>query len=763
VTFALNSGLLRLQVCTADIIRVEYTSASSLPMKTSLSVNATWGTPSFCVAESDGTVTITTVRMMAHVSIATGLVTFTDLAGNAVLSEASKNLTPATVEGVSTNTVQTAWNSPANEALFGLGQRQDGVINRKGQAFQMLQANGWIYIPIVVSNNGYGILWDNPSTTQFTGNASDNTQYSFSSETGDLVDYYYLYGPTIDHVISLYRATTGAAPMFPKWSYGLFQSKDHYLSASDLLTVDQGYRSNNIPLDVIVQDWQYWAPYVWGSQLMDPSRYPDPAATVTQLHADNIHTMISIWPQYQTRTPPTPMATSEQGVDGGALGELDPYNSLKAINALYPDTSGGLYNYYDTFNSTARAISYQYDYDRLIGNLGWDAIWSDCDEPAGYPDGVNVHAATIALAPGKGAFYINAYPLEHTRGIYEGWRSIGPSMKRAYILSRSAFAGQQRYAAGNWSGDIDATFQVLATEIPGGLSFAISGMPYWTTDIGGYFDSPPASEELFTRWLQFGAFCPTFRIHGQQSKELYGPQGCSGNSCWSTQGKANMLAVDQLRYRLMPYIYSLAWQVTSAGYTIMRPLVFDFQNDPRVYTITDQYMFGPAFLVNPVTIAGATSRSVYLPVGTWYDFWAGSTLTGGGTMTVNAPLTQMPLYVRAGSIVPMGPMIQYATQSIDPEEIRVYEGKDASFTLYEDEGDTYNYEMGQYSTIQFTWSDSAKQLTIGSRNGSYAGMPASRTFNIVWVGTNHGAGLGVTATPDKVVNYNGSATVVMAN
>jgi alpha-D-xyloside xylohydrolase len=328
---------------------------------------------------------------------------------------------------------------------------------------------------------------------------------------------------------------------------------------------------------------------------------------------------------------------------------------------------------------------------------------------------------------------------------------VGPNNKRVYILTRSAFAGQQRYAAGCWSGDINATQSVYAAQIPGGLSYAISGMPYWTTDIGGYFGTP--SEELFTRWFQFGAFCPTFRIHGQAPKELYGPQ-------WSTQGKANMLAVDNLRYRLMPYIYSLAWMVTSQGYTIMRPLVFDFQNDTKVYGITDQFMFGPALLVNPVTAMGATSRSVYLPAGTWYDFSSGSTISGGGMSTANAPLSQIPIYVRAGSIVPMGPMIQYAMQSADPLEIRVYQGQSGALTLYEDAGDTYDYENGQYALIPFSWDDTAQQLTIGARTGSYSGMLSSRTFNIVWVGSNHGAGLAVTATPDQVIKYNGTQVVV---
>jgi alpha-D-xyloside xylohydrolase len=508
------------------------------------------------------------------------------------------------------------------------------------------------------------------------------------------------------------------------------------------LTVEKGYRSNNIPVDVIVQDWQYWSPAVWGSHLMDASRYPDPAGLVTQLHQANIHTMISIWPLYQTRS--NNVAT--------VAGELDNYNALNAINALYPTTTaGGVYHFYDTFNSMARTLIYQQSYDRLIGKYGWDAIWADNTEPQSYPEGVNVHAANTAL--GKGAFYINAYPLEHNRAVYEGWRKIGPNNKRVYILTRSGFAGLQRYAAGVWSGDINATQAVYAAQIPAGLGYAASGLPYWTTDIGGYFGTP--SEELFTRWFQFGAFCPTFRIHGQAPKELYGSQ-------WSAAGKANMLAVDQLRYRLMPYIYSLAWKVTSQGYTIMRPLVFDFQNDTAVYGIKDQFMFGPALLVNPVTAMGATSRSVYLPAGTWTDFWTGATAMGGGMSTANAPLSQIPLYVRAGSILPMGPMIQYATQSADPIEIRVFKGQDGGFTLYEDAGDTYDYESGQSAQIPFSWSEANQQLTIGARTGSYTGMLASRTFNVVWVGPNHGAGLAVTSTPDQVVKYDGSQVVVSA-
>jgi alpha-D-xyloside xylohydrolase len=745
VTFTVGTGRMKVQVCKEDILRIQYTTASAFPNKTSLSVNNTWATPTpFCVSEAAGVVTITTTRMKAKVTASSGVVTYTDLADNVVLAEDSKSVTAATVEGTSTNRVQTVFNSPASEALFGLGQHQDNVMNRKGTTRRILNANTEINVPVLVSNRGYGIFWDNYSQSDFYGNDTNNTKYRYVSEAGEMVDYYFFYGPSIDQVVALYRVATGAAPMLAKWAFGLFHSKDKYGSQTELLNVKNGYRNNNIPLDCIVQDWDYWNPYAWGSHLMDESRYPDPASLVTQMHAANVHTMISIWPVYRYVNPER------------KAGEMDNYNALDAIGALYP--TSGTHHFYDTFNAQARTLVYQQMYDRLIGKYGWDGIWADNTEPQAYPDPVNVRAANTAL--GKGALYINAYPLQHSKGIYERWRAIGPNGKRVFNLTRSAFAGQQRYSATCWSGDINCDFPTFARQVPAGLNFALAGMPYWTTDIGGYWGHPDrvdwttsANNELFTRWFQFGAFNPLFRIHGGGARELYGSQ-------WTATTKANLLAIDNLRYRLMPYIYSLAWKVTSDGYTMMRHLVFDYPTDTNVFNIKDQFMFGPALLVNPVTAAGATTKSIYLPAGTWYDFWTGSTVTGGSRMTVNAPLNQIPLYVRAGSIVPMGPIIQYATQSADPLEIRVYRGKDATFTLYEDEGDGYNYETGRYATITFTWNEAAKQLSIGARNGTYTGMPASRTFNIVWVAANHGAGGAVTATADQTVPYSGAAVVV---
>ena len=734
VTFTIGTGKLRLQVCKEDIIRVEYTSASTLPAKTSMSVSATWGTTPFCVSEAAGTVTITTARMKAKVVTASGVVSYTDLSDSVILAETSKATTAATVEGTSTYKVATTFNSPSTEALYGLGQHQDSNMNLKGKSVHLLNSNTQINIPVLVSNKGYGVFWDNYSTSDF---ASTTTSYSYTSEAGTMVDYYFFYGPSIDHVIAGYRTTTGAAPLFPKWAYGLFQSKDHYGSQTEVLNVVNGYRNNNIPVDVVVQDWNYWDPYSWGSHIMDPSRYANPTTMLNTMHTANIHGMISIWPEYQYMANPPSAA------------DQDNYKALDAIKALFP--SGGTHHFYDVFNAEARTLVYQQIYDKLLGKYGWDAIWADNTEPQAYPDSLNMHSVDTVL--GKGALNINAYPLQHMKALYEGWRKVGPNGKRVYVLTRSAFAGEQRYSAAVWSGDINADLATYVRQIPAGLNYALAGMPYWTTDIGGYFGTP--TEEVFTRWFQFGAFCSQFRIHGQAPKEMYGTQ-------WSATGKANLLAVDNLHYRLMPYIYSLAAKVTNESYTIMRHLIFDYPNDTNVFNIKDQFMYGPAILVNPVIATGATTRSVYLPAGTWFDFWTGSTATGGATVTANAPLSQIPLYVKSGSIVPMGPMIQYATQSVDPLEIRVYKGQNGTFTLYEDEGDTYNYETGKSSQISFSWNDTAQELSIGARTGSFTGMLANRTFNVVFVGANHGNGIAVTATPDQVVKYDGTAVAVTA-
>lgn len=738
VTFTVGSGKMKVQVCADDTIRVQYGSTSTLPTKASISIsNAFDPPPGFCVTEAAGALTITTSRLKVKVNQSTGLVSYFDLDDKALVAETKKSTTAATVQGTSTFKIDTAFTSTADEGLFGLGQRQDGNMNMKGKTSRLYNDNTWIHISVMVSSKGYGLFWDNYSTSNFS---STSTATTFSSEAGEGVDYYFFYGPTLDRVVAAYRNATGGTPLFPKWAYGLFHSKDKYGSQKEILAVKDGYRNAKIPIDCIVQDWDYWSPAGWGSHVMDPSRYPDPKAMLDAFHAANIHGMISIWPVFQDKNNPN-------------------FDELDKAGLLLDKGGNSGHQFFDTYDPEAQKMFWRQQNEQLVSKYGWDGIWADNTEPQDYPAGT-INRATANTALGKMALVVNAFPIGHAKALYEGWRATGPKEKRIYVLTRSATAGQQRYGCTMWSGDIDCNFPTYAKQIPAGLNFMASGFPYWTTDIGGYWGhegridwTTAASNEMFTRWFQYGTFSPIFRVHGGGSRELYGNQ-------WSATTKANLLKFDNLRYRLMPYIYSLAWKVTSEGYTIMRPMVFDYQTDANVFDIKDQFLFGPALLVNPVTAAGVTSRSVYLPKGTWYDFWTGATKEGGGKTTMDAPLGSIPLLVKAGSIIPMGPMIQYATESIDPLEIRIYKGKSGSFTLYDDAGDGYDYETGAYATIELAWDDVNQQLSIGARKGSYPDMPASRTFNIVWVGADHGAGLDVTTTPDQVVKYDGGAVTV---
>jgi alpha-D-xyloside xylohydrolase len=745
VSVPVNGGLVRLDVCQSDVMRVRYANGDQLPAQTSLVINRAWPEPEFCVEESEGRVVLTTWRMKASIELESGLVSYLGLDDELVLSEDAKVLTSAELDGEATHRVETSFDSPTDEGLFGLGQPQDGIINRKGHSRVLENNNTDIAVPFLASSRGYGLLWDNTSRSEFSGDEEQNTKYRYVSQGGDLVDYYFFYGPSIDEVIQGYRVATGAAPMFPKWAYGLFQSKDHYQSQAEILAVKDGYRNANIPVDTIVQDWRYWEPYAWGSHYFDEDRYPDPEALVNEMHEANVHTMISVWPVYQTKA-----ETS--------AGELDNFEALDAIGAILP--SAGDHHFYDVFSEEARELVFQQTHDRLLDNHGWDAIWADNTEPQGYPDGFDWNAWDTVL--GSVQFYRNAYPLGHSQALYENWRATGPEDKRAYVLTRSAFAGQQRYATTCWSGDVECDFPTYERQIPAGLNFTISGIPYWTTDIGGYWGHPDRvdwttaeSNELFTRWFQYGAFCPIFRIHGGGSRELY-------SDSWTPTTKANLLVIDKLRYRLMPYVYSLAWMVTNEGYTMMRHLVFDYQEDTNVYGIADQFLLGPAFMVGPITEAGATSRSMYFPAGTWVDFWDGSAAEGGAARDVEAPLSRIPLFVKAGSIVPMGPEIQYATESVDPIELRIYPGKDASFVLYEDANDTYAYEEGEYATIRLSWQDATRELTIGERQGAFPGMLGERTFHVVIVGPDHGAGPGISPSSDATVTYTGTEMVVAA-
>ena len=553
---------------------------------------------------------------------------------------------------------------------------------------------------------------------------------TFRSQVGNGVDYWFFYGPKMEDVIAGYREATGAAPLWPKWAYGFWQCRERYSSQKQILDTMTEFRKRQIPVDLIIQDWHYWGKYGWGAYQMDEANYPDPAAMISQLHRLNSKFMIVIWPN-----PSGPV-----------------HDALQEINGLL---TGGPNGVYDATNPTARQIRWQY-VKKAFFDIGVDAWWQDADEP--MDDGNAMNGKQTFL--GSGNRYRNAYPLFHNEGVYEGQRAASPS-KRVVILSRSAYLGQQRYGAAAWSGDINGTWDSFRRQIPAGLNYCLTGQPLWTTDCGGFFrpDGQYQSvdyNELQTRWFQWSTFCPILRIHGYRTEtEIWK---------WLPETQANLLAYDQFRYRMLPYIYSVAWEVTTQGSTMMRALPLDFQADAKACAIPDEYMFGPAFLVSPVDQPQATSRRVYLPRGAdWIDFWTGTSMKGGQEIEAAAPLSQIPLFVRMGSIVPLGPALQYADEKpADPIELRIYRGADGAFTLYEDEGDSYNYEKGAFAEIPINWSEARQTLTIGNRKGNFPGMLAGRTFHIVWVSKGHGTGMKDTVNPDAEVHYDGRAISVRA-
>jgi alpha-D-xyloside xylohydrolase len=753
ISCTLDKGLMRVKICMDNVIEVKYTSLPVFLDKQSLVVTNEWKNhDGFSVNESSSEIVITTTKLKVIVNKLSNSIKYTDLSGSIILSEdgvQGKTMTAAIIAGIPVYNCATQFDSPADESLYGLGcHPEDSLsINYKGRNQNMTIKYMTGAIPVLLSTKGYGLMWDNYSASNFFGAEAANTKFRYVSESGNMIDYYFIYGPDFDHIISAYRIATGEAPMFPKWSLGLFQSQDRYKSQAEVLSVKDKYRNNKIPVDCIVQDWFYWEPNVIGSHVMWPERYPDPKAMVDELHKANIHAMISIWPVFSKGT-----NTFDQMTHSGGMTDILWDNAMTHI----------LDSYYDAHSAQARELYWKQANDSLVGRYGWDAWWIDQCEP---DNGGDIDARRKShFAIGRGIDYMNTYSLMHATGLYKNWRRDIQG-KRAFFLIRQAFAGQQRNAATLWSSDITCTWNAFRNQVPQGINACASGIPYWTSDIGGYHFhwqapnwSAPSNRELFTRWFQFGTFSPIFRIHGKGERALF-----SDN--WDASTKSILLNYDNLRYRLLPYIYSLSWKVTNEGYTIMRSLAFDFREDTGIKSIPDQYMFGPAFLVNPVTermysIQGnknlKKSRKVYLPeTADWYDFWTGKLLAGGQTIDAAAPIETIPLYVKAGSIVPMGPYLQYATEkTADPVEIRIYTGANAEFLLYEDENDTYNYELGKYSTIGMSWDEAGKTFTIKDRKGNFPGMLENRTFNIVWVNGKNGTGI-EPARQSEAIQYSG--------
>ncbi len=578
--------------------------------------------------------------------------------------------------------------------------------------------------------------------------------FALSSESGRAVNYYFIAGENADEVISGYRTVTGKAVMMPKWAMGFWQSRERYKTQDEILNTVTEFRKRKIPLDNIVLDWSYWKEPEWGSQQFDPARFSSPDVMIKKLHEQKVNLMISVWPKFNKG--------------------FDTYDEFNKENFLYKrniaegrkDWIGKGYSntFYDAFNPKARTAMWDLMNKRLYSK-GIDAWWMDATEPDMHSN-LSVENRKELMNPtfeGSATTYFNAFPLVNAKGIYEGQRKANPS-DRVFILTRSAYSGLQRYAAAAWSGDIASRWEDMKSQIGAGVNFSLSGMPYWTMDIGGFsvegrYENAKGADleewrELNTRWYQFGAFVPLFRSHGQfPFREIYNiaPE--------SHPAYKSMLYYSQLRYRLMPYIYTLSGQSYHQDYTMMRGMMMDFGKDDKVLNIDDAFMFGPSLLINPVYKYKERSRKVYLPAGQgWYDLYSGKYYKGGQEINAGATYERMPVFVKEGSIIPMGPALQYTSEKVaDPVTLYVYTGKDAKFSLYEDEGINYNYEKGSFSTIDLSYSESSKTLTIGDRKGSFNDMLQKRSFRIVWINPAKPVELSFDKEKATMIKYEGKA------
>ncbi len=586
---------------------------------------------------------------------------------------------------------------------------------------------------------------------------AERGRLSFFSELGHAIDYYFIAGSNADEVIAGYRLVTGKAVLLPRWVYGFWQSRERYKTQDELVGTVREYRKRAIPLDNIVQDWFYWKEDSWGSHEFEKARFPDPKKMVEDLHALNARVMISVWPKFYP--------TTEH------FKELDAKGYIYRRNLEQQEKDwvgpGYLSSFYDPYSEEARRI-YWRQVDEKLNVLGFDAWWLDSTEPDMHSN-LDIEERKLRMGPtamGPGAQFFNSSPLINAKGVYEGDRAADPG-QRVFIFTRSAFPGLQRYAASTWSGDVVSRWSDLRDQISAGVNFSLSGLPNWSHDIGGFaleprYEKPNAKDlqewrELNTRWFQFGAFTPIFRSHGQfPYREVYNiaPAGSPVYAALVDQVK--------VRYRLMPYVYTLAGETYHRDYTIMRGLIMDFPDDGNVRNIDDQYMFGPAFLISPVHEYGARSRRVYLPSGTrWYDFHGGAIYDGGTTVMAAAPLEHMPVFVRAGAIVPVGPEIQYTGEKPDaPLVLQVYTGADGSFSLYEDAGTDYGYEQGEFSRIPFTYDQEEGTLRIGARGGEFPGMPRNRVFSVRWITPGVGGVRQFDPNPDQRVEYSGAEVVL---
>ena len=675
-----------------------------------------------------------------------------------------------------------------DEAVYGLGTIQNGKMNRRGEKKRMEQSNLEDFQNVLQSIKGWGLYWENYSPTLFEDNAQGMT---FDAEAGEGVDYYFMYGGSADGVIAQMRWLSGDVPMFPLWTYGYWQSKERYKTARETESIVDQYRALQVPLDGIIQDWQYWGSnYLWNAMDFLAEDFANGKQMIDNVHKKHAHFMISIWASFG------PMTQQFRELDEKGLLlpiETWPQSGISHVWPPIMKYPSGV-KVYDAFSPVARDIYWKYL--KTLYDYGTDAWWMDSTDPDFFNPKESDYAHPVT--GGTWRSLRNAFPLETVRGIYQAQRKdansqqpTANSQKRVFIMTRSSYAGQQHYGSNMWSGDVNSSWDMLRKQVPAGLSYSLTGNPNFNTDIGGFFcgsyntrgggSAPknPQFQELYVRWMQYGLFCPVFRSHGADAPREIWQFGKKGEPVYDAIEKQI-----RLRYRLIPYLYSTAWQVTSNNDSYMRPLFSDFVSDKKVWNMTDEFMFGRSILAAPIVAPQYTEEKIirtnemtgwdrqdasengkvrsekldwtetktatkYLPKGAkWYDFWTNQLYNGGQNVTLQTSLDRVPMFVRAGSILPLGPEMQYVGEkSWDNLELRVYPGADGQFTLYEDEGDSYNYERGQYTTILMTWKNAARTLTIGTRQGQYKGMLQGRKFTVV--------------LPDgttKTIDYNGTET-----
>lgn len=807
-------GTLALIPLTENSVRVQLTQPDTTHVLEELIYTETLPVPSFEVEQTDRSLTLSMKSIRVEYDKSTDVLVFKDADGDVLLAEKAggRLMEKSSIQGEPTYVVEQKFLSPSDEYLYGMGQFQDGYLNIRGLSRRLTQVNTQISIPFLLSNKGYGLLWNNYGLTDFNpadrhvtlqrmdgdmkveavnvtsslGNTKEvrnihmftaefdveqDGDYSllldvgqrmarkyqikvdgkqlvslnnlwlppttslitklakgrhtivvegeerdnptlywkkvtdetvFRSPVAQALDYTVFAGDA-DDVIGAYRSLSGQAPLVPEWALGYIHCRERYKTQDELLENATEFRNKQLPIDMIVQDWQYWGKYGWNAMRFDEENYPDPTKMVNQLHDMNMKLMVSVWSKVDLK--------SEVGKQLTAKGYYIPKSS-----------------WVDFFNPDAAAFYWE-NYSKGLLVHGIDAWWQDATEP----ENDDLQGRRIFKESMPGEVYRNAYSMFVNRTIYDGLRKEAPD-KRVMILTRSGFSGLQRYAATTWSGDVGYNWETLRRQIAGGLGQMASGLPWWTYDAGGFFRpdnqyKDKAYHEQFIRWLQTSTFLPLMRVHGYRSN----------TEPWHYGSEVERIFTKyvNLRYQLVPYLYSLAASVTFDGYTMMRPLVMDFADDELALAQNYEYMLGPSFLVSPVVEPSVKTWKTYLPEveGGWIDFWTGESYEGGRTIETEVNMEIIPVFVKAGSILPLSEGGQYVADAVrKPLQIKVYAGADARFELYEDEGDNYNYEKGAYTIIPFTWDEETSVLTIGERKGQFEGMQSTRTFLVTLAG-----------------------------